>query len=143
MGDIKESPMDYQLISSLIDMTLKGNMEEMAHVDSYIIDEWALFIQSKKEIVLDMDDINDYFKTLSKLIMVDVVDTYNAMKSGKALKETDNALKTEWFALFPSLETLKIYTFGIDYAFRLDVLLKSMKEISPTLSVVIDDSFAR
>merc|ERR1719242_1578045 len=71
--------------------------------------------------------------------MVDVVDTKSAMYRGTALKETDNALKMEWFALFPSLERLKIITLGIEYAFRLDVLLKSMKEISPTLSVVIDD----
>merc|ERR1719242_120725 len=73
--------------------------------------------------------------------MIDVVDTKNAVYRGNALKETDNALKTEWFALFPSLETLKIITSGIHFAFRLDVLLKSMKEISPTLSVVIDDSY--
>merc|ERR1712062_157064 len=71
---------------------------------------------------------------------VDVVNTYDAMKSGNALKETDNKLKTEWFALFPSFESLKIITNGISFVFRLDVLLKSMKKISPTLSVVIDDS---
>merc|ERR1712062_364537 len=88
-----------------------------------------------------MLNIDVFFQSLSKLIMVDVVDTYWSIKYGNALKETDNALKTEWFALFPSLERLKIITLGIKYAFRLDVLLKSMKEISPTLSVVIDDSY--
>merc|ERR1712062_221993 len=88
-----------------------------------------------------MLNIDVFFQSLSKLIMVDVVDTYWSIKYGNALKETDNALKTEWFVLFPSLERLKIITSGNYYAFRLDVLLKSMKEISPTLSVVIDDSW--
>merc|ERR1719433_996923 len=78
-------------------------------------------------------------KAMSKLIIVDLLEETN----GKELKETDNALKTELFALFPSLETLKIITGGMEYAFRLDVLLKAMKEISPTLSVVIDDSFEK
>merc|ERR1711879_732301 len=53
--------------------------------------------------------------------------------------ETDNALKLEWFSLFPSLETLKIITDGTRYAFRMDVLLQSMNSISPTLSVIVED----
>merc|ERR1712235_206399 len=66
-------------------------------------------------------------------------DTERAMEIKQKLKETDNALKSEWFSLFPSLETLKIKTNGYQYAFRLDVLLKTMKKISPKLTVIVAD----
>ena len=124
---------------------MNGNEKGLIEFDSYLINEWALFVQSKNEIVLNLYDINDYFKSLSKLIIVDVVFTENAIciKSGKALKETDSALKLEWFSLFPSLGSLKIISCGDWYAFRLDVFLEAMESISPTLSVIIEDANLR
>merc|ERR1712113_1379599 len=66
--NIKESALDYDMISTLIEMTLNGNLGAQTQFDSYVIAEWMLFTQNKKEIVLEMSSIDNYLKAMSKLI---------------------------------------------------------------------------
>merc|ERR1719242_1051880 len=138
--DIKAHQFDFDFIRNLIESTLDGTIKRLKDLDPFVLNEWQLFVLQKKEIVLDMYSIYESSRLLSNLITADVVKTRRAMENDVALRETDNALKSEWLALFPSLETVRIITYGPKFAFRLDVLLKTLEAVSRNITVIVEDA---
>merc|ERR1712156_1266741 len=119
---IKEKKSDFDLLSSLFDWTLSGGDAASSELDSYLKNEWNLFLQKREEIKLSLFHIGRNLQSLSKLIMFNVVDNY-----GETAKDQDNVLKPEWLSMFPSLRTVDINTtYGPFecYKFRLEALLE-------------------
>merc|ERR1719242_2023524 len=139
-AEFNATQFDFDFIRNLIESTLDGTIKRLKDLDPFVLNEWQLFVLQKKKIVLDMYSIYESSRLLSNLIMADVVKTRDAMENDMALKETDNALKSEWLALFPSLETARIITYGPKFAFRLDVLLKTLKAVSRNITVIVEDA---
>ena len=51
----------------------------------------------------------------------------------------DNVLKGEWISLFSAVHTVRIRTNGRYYKFRLEALLETMKSLSPSVTVIVED----
>ena len=51
----------------------------------------------------------------------------------------DNVLKGEWISLFSAVHTVRIRTNGIGYKFRLEALLETMKSLSPSVTVSVEN----
>ena len=66
---IKEKQSDFDLLSSLFDWTLSGGDAASSELDSYLKNEWNLFLQKREEIKLNIRYLNGYLQSLSKLIM--------------------------------------------------------------------------
>ena len=130
---IKPRSTDYELLSNLIELTLNGDIAA-SELDSYLKDEWNLFIQRKEEIILDLHALDKGFQSLSDLVMFNV--RYNW--SGKAVQK-DNVPKPEWLSIFPSLCTVSILTDGKSYKFRLKALKEMVEGLSPLVSVKVFD----
>ena len=58
----------------------------------------------------------------------------------KTAKGIDNVLKRDWISLFPSVHTVRIRTNGNLYKFRLEALLETMKSLSPSVTVIVEDA---
>ena len=128
---IKEKQSDFDLLSSLFDWTLSGGDAASSELDSYLKNEWNLFLQKREEIKLNIYWMKRYLQSLSKLIMFNVV-----RNEYETAKDQDNVLKPEWLSMFPSLRTVDIYMYN-DYKFRLEALLETMPLISPSISIVV------
>ena len=129
---IKEKQSDFDLLSSLFDWTLSGGDAASSELDSYLKNEWNLFLQKREYITLNIYYMSLYFESLPKLIMFNVVlPGWNG-----AAKDQDNVLKPEWLSMFPSLRTVDI-NMRSDYKFRLEALLETMPLISPSISIVV------
>merc|ERR1712129_7658 len=86
---------------------------------------------NKKEITLDLYNLNQYFKELYGLIVSNVVET-------KGPKGMDNVLRFDVASLFPSLQTMTIKcSWDYGYRFRLQALLELMQSISSLDTVII------
>jgi len=129
---IKEKQSDFDLLSSLFDWTLSGGDAASSELDSYLKNEWNLFLQKREEIKLNIWRMKKHLQSISKLIMFNVV--FHGY-SGTA-KDQDNVLKPEWLSMFPSLRTVDI-VMGQSYKFRLEALLETMPLISPSISIVV------
>ena len=129
---IKEKQSDFDLLSSLFDWTLSGGDAASSELDSYLKNEWNLFLQKREVIKLNIHEMNKHLQSLSKLIM------FNVVKQGRngTAKDQHNVLKPEWLSMFPSLRTVDIYMGGV-YKFRLEALLETMPLISPSISIVV------
>ena len=123
---------DFNLISKLFALRMNDGISEVSEFDPYLVNEWDLFCQSKEELRLEFYDLNYVFKMMSKLILYNVTVTCRP-------KGTDNVLKAEWISLFPSVHTVRISTNGSGYKFRLEALLETMKSLSPSVTVIVED----
>ena len=52
----------------------------------------------------------------------------------------ENVLIPEWISMFPSLRTVKIRTYRDEYKFRLEELLKPMRSIPHSVTVIVEDA---
>jgi len=68
---------------------------------------------------------------MSKLVLFEVVEYQ--------WNETQNVLRPEWVAIFPSLKCIKIKTNGNQFRFRLDSLKNAMQRMNPLVEVVVRD----
>merc|ERR550525_1210892 len=111
-------------------------MESFA-MDMDSFKEWNEYIERKKEIELWLVFLHEYFKVLSELVVFKVVDN-----RGKAVIGNDNLIRTEWLSAFPVLSTVRIWTCGPFYVFRLEVLLEVMESVCHSVTwIVADDGF--
>ncbi|MCP4477426.1 MAG: hypothetical protein GY818_04980 [Planctomycetaceae bacterium] len=137
--DLRESPItenaaDYKLISDLMEWTLNGGDGGSMELDLYLKNEWNLFRRNREEIKLNLRLMNRRLKSLSKLVMFNVVENYKKTANGM-----DNVLKPEWIPIFPSLNTVEIDTNGDAFKFRFEALLESMQSIPSSVTVIVDD----
>ena len=118
-----------KFISNLIN----GHVDSMK-LDLFLKNEWNLFVQKKKEIVLNMGRLNDYSNSLLDLIMNDMV-------KGKSIepKGNENLFKTEWISTFPSVKSIVILDYWLTYKFRLEALLTAVQSISTSSKVIVID----
>ncbi len=130
---LKEEQSDFDLLSELIEFTVNERGGGVTDFDSYLKNEWKLFIQNRTEITLKLYYLKHEFQSLSKLVMFNVMYNSNKTANGK-----DNVLRPEWISMFPSLHSVTIRTGGV-YKFRLEALLESMQSISPSITVTVDD----
>ena len=143
---LKEKQSDFDLLSDLIKFTLNESDGGFTDFDLYLKNEWKLFLQNKTEITVNLRWLNDYFQSLSKLVMFNVVRNggYDAERGGlwsDTANGKDNVLRPEWISMFPSLHSVTIRTggYGDLYKFRLEALLESMQSISPSVTVNVKD----
>merc|ERR1712083_1107194 len=99
---------NYELISNLMSWTLNGDDIGHSETDWFIKNEWNLFLQKKKSIKLELDLINEYYHSLSELVVFKAVEN----KKEETVNGKDNVLKPEWLSLFPSVDTVIISTQG-------------------------------
>ena len=99
-----------KLVSDLINMTLHGGNIDFMDLDLYIKNEWNLFLQNKREIVLNLWRLNTGFKSISDLIFYRVTRYHGSYLTPKG---NHNVLKPEWLKLFPSLESLIILDYNL------------------------------
>ena len=132
---LKEKQSDFDLLSDLIKFTLNESDGGFTDFDLYLKNEWKLFLQNKTEITVNLHYLKEYFQSLSKLVMFNVVDyDEDDTANGK-----DNVLRPEWISMFPSLHSVTINTWNKVYKFRLEALLESMQSISPSVTVTVKD----
>ncbi len=131
---LREEQSDFDLLSELIEFTVNERGGGVTDFDSYLKNEWKLFIQNRTEIKLHLHQLKIHFQSLSKLVMFNVVDNEKKTANGK-----DNVLRPEWISMFPSLHSVTIRTGYDDYKFRLEALLESMQSISPSITVSVED----
>merc|ERR1712154_734924 len=84
---------------------------------------------------LDLDVLHRDFPLMSSLIIKRVI--YNPCDIPKG---DDNVLCAEWLSLFPSLQTVDIFTEGregSDFKFRLDNFLDSIQFVPSSITFVI------
>ena len=133
---IEPTAADYALIEKLIDSELNGGVDAVTEFDEYLKKEWALFLQSKREIKLEWNCVK-YFGELSKLIATDL----RKYEKNEAAKGNYKVFKAEWMSIFPALHTVTIPTrnagHGEAYKFRLEALLDSMKALPSSFGAVI------
>ena len=128
------------LIANLINLTLQSGDIGSSVFDDYLEKEWDLFVQNRRHIILDLFRLDEYFQSLSQLIMFSVEENGSSTVKGK-----DNVIRPEWISMFPSLETVTIITAGDWYMFRLEALLDSLSSIpnsSVTFAVFDDGEWA-
>lgn len=129
---------DYELLQKLIHSDLSGGIGAVADFDEYLKNEWALFLRSKEEIVLNWSYVRKDFYVLSNLVVFNLVQ----YKHHKAAKGMNNVLKVKWLSLFPAVHTVSIDTGGPRtlrrwYKFRLEALLSSMQMLPRSVRTVI------
>ena len=98
---------DYEVISNLMAWKLNGGPSEM---DEYLKNEWTLFLQHRKTLILNLYHLDWHYKALSKLVMF-------------------NVLRPEFIDVFSSLENIYIDICGNSYNIRLEALLESLQSI--------------
>ena len=136
---LQEKDSDFVLISDLVNETLKGNDSGFNQFDLYLQNEWKLFLQNKKEVILDMSRIDCHFQTLSKVVLFKVVEYEREdIPNGK-----DNVLKPEWLSMFPSLQTVTINTSFMfcSYKFGLRTFLESLVMMPRALTLIVVDEY--
>ena len=123
---------DIELISALMDLRMKGDDGSYSKYDSYVIDEWDLFLVNKEEIRLDTYSLGNYFKSMSRLFMYNVR-IYNG--------GNDNLVKPEWLWMFPALERVRITAMNTR-RFGLQALLETAQAAPTSLNefVVQDET---
>ena len=139
LDDCKIEPKaaDCELLQKLIESELSGGDGAVTEFDEYLKKEWSLFLETKQQIKVNLWGTNRDYKILSKLIVFDLVE----YQRGEAAKGNDNVLKGEWISLFPAVHTVRISTGGSYYKFRLEALLETMKSLSPSVTVIVEDGY--
>ena len=132
---VKDDQGDCDLIFNLMDWAMKNDGVDTVQLDSYLKNEWKLFLQKKQEIRLDLWYICRYHELMSIRIFYNVVYNRHETANGK-----DNVLKPEWISRFPSLRIVKIRTHRDWCKFRLDELLESMRSIPHSVTVIVEDA---
>ena len=141
---VQETQEDYELLSELINIK-SGRSVVRCHFDSYILKEWSLFLNTKKEIILDLEMMNKRFPLLSKLILFNLT----KFKRNEAAKGMDNVFKAEWLSMFTQPITVRIrcvyvsklrghYLFN-HYKFRMESLLDILPLVPDTVTIIVED----
>lgn len=142
---VEETQEDFELLSALL--TMNEGDDKPVVLDSFLWNEWKLFLRNKKEIKLDLASLDYYFPLLSKLVMFNVdwngggkrVDGKWCDWFDTCMNERDNVLRTKWMSKCSALHTVRIDTIGNEYKFRLEALLESMQSLSHSISLIIED----
>ena len=129
---VKAGMEECDLMQRLIELQMSDGLTAVEEFDEYLKKEWTLFLQSKKEIIMNLVYIHGDFDTLSKVVVFDLVNNFRQHAKGN-----DNVFKAEWISIFPAVQTVIIDTCGSRYKFRLEALLDAMKELPRSVVTVI------
>ena len=129
---VKPELADVMLICKLIVAEVNDAVDTITEFDKYLKNEWALFLQRKKEIVLEWCKMQRHLRLFSPLIAFDLV----KCEKNKPAEEKANVFKADWISIFPNVRTINIVT-GHLYKFRLEALLDSMKRLPHRVGTVI------
>ena len=141
---IARSRNEVEFLSNLIAMTLKGGnaLDGIRAFDSYLKNEWNLYLETKEQIVLHLFpfayDLKGDAVLLRDLVMFNVA----ANAKGDIYwdpKEMENVFRGQWLSIFSSLKTLIINTFGGRFKFRMEPFMESMRLVPAQATVIILD----
>ena len=136
----KEERRDSEVISNIFDLSL--NSKGTLAVDPYLKKDCELFLQKKETVRMEMHDIFENTKIMSKLVLYKIVRNRNSTPNGY-----DNVIRPEWLSMFPVLRNVVIDDNVTSltgpnpkYEFRLDALLETVKQISSNITITVLDS---
>ena len=125
------SKSDTKLLSDLINMAVHDETGDSTNLSVDLKNDWNMFVQKKRRVVLDFEQLNEDFYSFSNLLMYNVVNNVHKSATGN-----DNVFKTEWLSIFPMVESLVILDRYGCYRFRLEALLESIRTVPISVHTV-------
>eukprot|EP01084_Bolivina_argentea_P088958 160612_1 len=149
---------DSKILDEMINNKLRIKREKDKVIDDkYIIDTFDLFLNSKTQIKIKLEDLDKYYKEINHLIMHSLVDEgidwrgYNVREERKINNNSDidlvNVLNAKMLVIFPNLNEIEIYTtYGSDiyypgyplYRFSLSSFLSSIQSSKSSIKYIIN-----